>query len=218
MEIKTDHQTVDIITQERITKKRKPIIKTFYEKPNYTIKDFTSELKICEWKSTYKKESAEEMYSQFNSILSSIIQKHAPLVKKFVRNDKAKIFFLNEKSIRDLFTNSEVTKKKWRVINDTRNTTVSNNNIFSLKKSFGEILFDNKQIVNLLNYRFSKLGDYFGKARPYEKSTQTNNGKSFSFRFVTLKEVLHHLKTLNTSKPLAPTEISAWALKDGKDV
>ena len=80
-------------------------------------------------------ESAEEMYSQFNSILSFIIQQHAPLVKKFVRNDKTKISFLNEKSIRDLFPNSESTKKKWRVIDDTRNTTVSNNNIFNLRNS-----------------------------------------------------------------------------------
>ena len=85
-EIKTDHQAVGIITQERITKKRKPIIKTFFDKSNYSIKDFTSELKICDWNSVYKMESAKEKYSQFNSILSSIIQKLAPLVKKFVRN------------------------------------------------------------------------------------------------------------------------------------
>ena len=83
-EIKTDHQAVGIITQERITKKRKTIIKMFFDKSNYSIKDFTSELKLCDWNSVYKMESAEEMYSQFNSILSSIIQKHAPLVKKFV--------------------------------------------------------------------------------------------------------------------------------------
>ena len=77
-------------------------------------------------------------------------------------------------------------------------TQQSLKNIFSLKNSFGEILFDNKQIVNLLNYRFSELGDYFGKARPYEMSTRTNNRKTISFRFVTSKEVLHHLKTLKT--------------------
>ena len=59
--------------------------------------------------------------------------------------------------------NSESTKKKWGVINDTRNTSVSNNNIFSLK-TLGQIPFDNKQKVNILKYRFSKLGDYFGKA------------------------------------------------------
>ena len=29
---------------------------------------------------------------------------------------------------------------------------------------------------------------------------------------------MHHLKTLNTSKPLGPSEIPARALKDGKDV
>ena len=106
---------------------------------------------------------------------------------------------------------------KWRFINDTRSTTVSNNNFFGLENSFGEFLFDNQQIVILLNYRFSKLGDYFGKTRPYEKSTRTYNRKTFSFRFVTSKEVLHHLKPLNT-KPIGPTEIPAWVLKDGKDV
>ena len=68
-------------------------------------------LKICDWNSVYKMESAEEIYLKFNSIVSSIIQKHAPLVKKIVRNGKNKISFLNEKSIKDLFTNSELTKK-----------------------------------------------------------------------------------------------------------
>ena len=102
-------------------------------------------------------ESAEEKYSQFNSILSSIIQKHAPSVKKFVQNDKTKIFFLNEKYIRDLFTNSDSIKKKWRLINDAQSTTVSNNNVFSLKNTFGEFLLDNKQIVNLLNYSFAEV-------------------------------------------------------------
>ena len=89
-EIKTYHQAVGMITQERTTKKRKPIIKTFFDKSNYSIKDFTSELKIYDWNSVYKMESIEESYSQFNSILSSVIQKHAPLVKKFVRSDKTK--------------------------------------------------------------------------------------------------------------------------------
>ena len=110
-EIETDYQAVGIITQVRITKKRKPIIKTFFDKLNYSIKDFESELKACDWNSVYEMESAEEMYSQFHSILSYIIQKHAPLVKKIVRNDKIKISFPNKKSIRDPFTNSESTKK-----------------------------------------------------------------------------------------------------------
>ena len=35
-EIKTDHQAVGIITQECITKKRKPIIKTFFDKSKYS--------------------------------------------------------------------------------------------------------------------------------------------------------------------------------------
>ena len=42
--------------------------------------------------------------------------------------------------------------------------------------------------------------------------------KTFRFRFVTSKEILHHLKTLKTWKPLGTTEIPAWAVKDSKDV
>ena len=107
-------------------------------------------------------------------------------------------------------------QKKWCVINDTRNTTVSNNNIFSLKNSFGEFLFDNKQIVNLLNCRFSKLGDYFGKARPYDKSIRTNNRKTFGFRFVTSKEVLHHLRTLILLSRLDSQRYPLWLSKMAK--
>ena len=61
-EIQTDHQAVGIITQERITKKRKQIIITFFDKSNYSIKDFTSEQIICDCNSVYKMESAEEVY------------------------------------------------------------------------------------------------------------------------------------------------------------
>ena len=81
-EFKTDHDALGIITLERIKNRGKQKVKRFFDKSNHSIKDLTSELKICDWNSVYKMESAEDMYLQFNSTLSSIFQKHAPLVKK----------------------------------------------------------------------------------------------------------------------------------------
>ena len=63
-------------------------------------------------------------------------------------------------------TTSEHGKRK--IINDIRNSTKSNIYIQRLKKSFGEIVTNNKQMADLMNYRFSRLGDYFGKNQPHK--------------------------------------------------
>ena len=89
--------------------------------------------------------------------------------------------------------------------------------IFSLKNSFGDIVTDQKRIANLLNYRFSKLGEYFGQARQYMNTTSEeiqNNNRKFSLQPISIFECNKHLKRLNKNKPLGPSDIPAWALKD----
>ena len=89
--------------------------------------------------------------------------------------------------------------------------------IFSLKNSFGDIVTDQKRIANLLNYRFSNLGEYFGQARQYMSTTSNeiqNNDRKFSLQLISIFECKIHLKRLNKNKSLGPSDIPAWALKD----
>ena len=84
-----------------------------------------------------------------------------------------------------------------------------------MKNIFGDIITDQKRIANLLNYRFSKLGDFFGEKG---KGLPTPNVSlaSTSFKFQPISPFLckKALKELNSNKPLGPSNIPAWALKD----
>ena len=89
--------------------------------------------------------------------------------------------------------------------------------IFSLKNSFGQIVTDQKRIANLLNYWSSKLGEYFGQTRQYMSTTSKeiqNNDRKFSLQPIIIFECKKLLKRLNKNKPLGPSDIPAWALKD----
>jgi hypothetical protein len=69
-----------------------------------------------------------------------------------------------------------------------------------------------------LNFKFSQLGDYLGRVKdipPEFLERQTSS--AFSFRFVTEQECRRVLKDLNPSKPLGPSDIPAWALRDAAD-
>ena len=160
-------------------------------------------------------ESAEEMYSQFKSFLFSIIQKHAPLVKNY---DKSKISVEKMKNLSKTSSRTVNRQRKNGVSLMILETHQSLTTTFSASKLFWRNPIWQQTNSKFIKLTFLQVRWLLRKARPYEKSTRTNNKKSFSFRFVTSKEVLHHLKTLNTSKPLRPTEIPAWALTDGKDV
>ena len=84
-----------------------------------------------------------------------------------------------------------------------------------MRNSFGEILIENKKIANLLNYKFSKLGDVFQRPSPRKQSFhQVAKINDFSFRFITKHESLQVRRMLNPSKPLRPTTLPAWALSD----
>ena len=89
--------------------------------------------------------------------------------------------------------------------------------IFSLKNSFGDIFTDQQRIAILLNYRFSRFGGYLGQATQYMNTTSKeilNNNRKFRLQPISIFESKQHLKRLNTNKPLGPSDIPAWALKD----
>ena len=79
-------------------------------------------------------------------------------------------------------------------MNDSRNSTKFSQNLFQLKNCFEDVITDNYKMAPLLNYKFSKLGDYIGNACNFFPANHRTSKNSFDFRFVTTKEVLLTLK------------------------
>ena len=95
-------------------------------------------------------------------------------------------------------------KGKWNFINEVRNEKRTKTEIRSLRNC--QPL--RKQVANILNYRFSKLGDYLGETKIISKSIEVFCQKRFQFQCIKL------IKKLNINKALGPSSIPAWALKD----
>ena len=121
----------------------------------------------------------------------------------------------------NIFKQLQSDRQKWNFINEARNSRRCKTEIVSLKNSFGDIITDQKKIVNLLNYRFSKLGDYIGskqKTFDDEIETRVKANVTFNFQPITLFTCKKFVKELNINKPLGPSNIPAWALKDSISV
>ena len=171
---------------------------------------------------------------QFCIIVEQAINVHAPLKSFFVRNDKPKIFlnrknflsgknFKSEKEVSLLknFISLNTEKSCWKFIQEVRNNEKQRIVIDTLRNSFGERITNGKDIANLLNFKFSVLGEYFGESKKFDKtlfSADTGNANGFFFKYVTCKEVHDLIKCLNVNKPLGPSKIPAWALKDAQSV
>ena len=113
------------------------------------------------------------------------------------------------------FNNLESDKDEWNFMKKARNCKKTKTEINSLRNSFGDLVTDQTKIANLLSYRFSKLGDYLGKQKPYtENSHDSKTSAPFMFHPISLYECKRHLKTLNKNKPIGPSNIPAWTLKD----
>ena len=121
----------------------------------------------------------------------------------------------HEQYSNSLFSQLVTTQDKWKFINELRGKNRETNNIDRLCNSFGDDVVEDKGISNLLNYTFSCLGEYFGRTRCYVTKSQVGRNL-FRYRFITEKECLVELNKLNPNKPLGPSLIPGWALKDSK--
>ena len=110
-------------------------------------------------------------------------------------------------------------KDKWKFINEARNANKTATTISSLKNCFGDLVTDDLKIANLLNYRFSKLGNYLGDYTSYIPQLDgENKNNEFMFQPISLFECKKQIKNLNINKPIGPSKIPAWALKDAMNV
>ena len=158
--------------------KQMPIKKTFFDKKNYSNENFREYIRSSDWSLFWMSQNSNEMMLQFCIIVEQAINVHAPLKSCFVRNDKPKIFlnrnkFLsgknfkseNEASLLKDFISLNTEKSRWKFIQEVRNNEKQRIVIDTLRNSFGEHITNGKDIANLLNFKFSVLGEYFGERK-----------------------------------------------------
>ena len=110
--------------------------------------------------------------------------------------------------------NSE--KARWKIIQDLRNKEKIQSRIQSFLNSFGDKITKPMNIANLLNCRFSTLGEFIGLQQTNDIPPKTALRKCLKLRYITTKETNVLTDSLNTSKPVGPSKIQAWAIKDAK--
>ena len=166
------------------------------------------------------------MLLEFQRIIERALALHAPIKTCYIRTDKPK-FLLQEKWLceetkrqfsrisddetkndlicqkeKQLFSsfmelNSE--KARWKFIQDLRNKEKTQARIQSLLNSFGDKITKPMEIANLLNYRFSTLGEFIGLQQTNNIPPKTAPRKCFNFRYITTKETNVLIDSLNTS-------------------
>ena len=232
--LNSDHYATVAILKEKTMMKQMPIKKTFFDKKNYSKEKFQECMRSSDWSLFWMSQNANEMMFQFCITVEQAINVHAPLKSSFVRNDKPKISlnrkkFLsgknfkseNEASLLKDFISLNTEKSSWKFIQEVRNNEKQRIVIYTLRSSFGELISNGKDIANLLNFKFSVLGEYFVESKKFDKtlfSADTGNANRFFFKYVICKEVFDLIECLNVNKPLGSSKIPAWALKDAQSV
>ena len=158
--------------------------------------------------------SPDEIMFLFHSMISKSSIQRAPPKTIFIRKNKLNVKLKSDAITKKMFASTTSEHEKWKIINDIRNSTKSNTYVQRLKNSFGEIVTNNKKMADLMNYRFSRLGDYFGKNQPHNYCKKNDNN-NFYFRFITSQECRTQIMKLSVHNPLGPSSIPAWALRDG---
>ena len=97
------------------------------------------------------------------------IKKHSKNFAKTSNNNNKNVLKQeNEKLLLDVFQNLKSARERWNFINEIKNCEKTQTEIPKLKNSFGTVLTNGNNIANLLNYKFSALGEHFGKKEQYQ--------------------------------------------------
>ena len=148
----------------------------------------------------WNKNPKSEIYNIYKSLRNSVNRK----LKK-AANDYTKIFFQQ----------LPISREQWKFI---KNRINSNSQIEKIDKLTEDSHFveDDREIANVLNNCFARLGLYKGKDVAPNCSSLTFDGPEFSFRPVTRKELYNVIDNIPKHKSPGPGYIPAWALKDSK--
>ena len=93
---------------------------------------------------------------------------------------------------------TEKKQEKGGILSTKSETVKKQTEIPRLKNSFGTVLTNGNDIANLLNYKFSALGEYFGKKEQYQFcNNAARHSNKFIFRHTTTKKIFDILNNLN---------------------
>ena len=123
-----------------------------------------------------------------------------------------------ERFQKQLIESGNSSRKQWNLINEVRNKSRTGTKILPLKNCFEDLITDSRKLANLLNYKFSKLGEYLLNKPTINQNFQQVNPNMFSLRFFTTFECIKALNNLNKNKQLGLSTVPAWALKDGAHI
>ena len=140
--------------------------------------------------------------------------------KKFswINDDETKndLIRQKEKQLLSSFIELNSEKARWNFFQDLRNKEKIQTRIHTLLNNFANKITKPMENANPLNYRFSNLGEFIGLQQRNNIPPKTAPRKCFTFRYITAKETNVLIDSLNTNKPLGPSKIPAWAIKDAK--
>ena len=239
--LKTD-QFATIAVLKSVMLKSKTTKKKFFDKKNYSAIAFQNFIENSDWRHFYSAVTGDMMLLEFQRIIERALALHAPIKACYIRTDKPK-FLLQEKWLceetkrqfsrisedetkNDLIRQKEKQllssfmelnseKARWKLIQDLRNKEKTQARIQSLLNSYGDKITKPMEIANL-NYRFSTLGEFIALQQTNHILPKTAPRNCCNFRCITTKETNVLIDSLNTSKPVGPSKIPAWAIKDAK--
>ena len=135
-------------------------------------------LRNLDWSLFWMSDNANKIMSQVCITVEQEVNLHAPSKSCFVRNDKPKVFldknkFLsgkkfkskNEASLLKDFIALKAEKSRWKFIQEVTNKEKQRTVVDTVGKSFVEFITNRKDIANLLNFKFSVLGEYFSEKK-----------------------------------------------------
>ena len=110
---KTDHQATAFITELKLNNNARPIKREIYEQSNYSDYKLKQKLSAINWRSFYSNKNPEVMFDIFTSNIADTFKKCAPQKTIFIRNDKPKVNYEDDKFISQLFNSKKSEPEKW---------------------------------------------------------------------------------------------------------
>ena len=138
---------------------------------------------------------------------------------QFLRNQMSQLIRSKQLDLsKNCFSLLSTIQQKWKYNNQVRGTCSGKNRITVLRKSFSEIINQDKKIANHLNYVFSNLCEFFGAKKPPNYIKSASEYAPFHFQHITVKQCFDIVRQTNVRKPLGPCTVPAWAIIDGQSV
>ena len=185
--LKTDHfATITVL--KSVMLKSKTTKKYFFDNKNYSAIAFQNFIENSDWRHFYGAVTGDLMLLEIQRIIERALALHAPIKACYIRTEKPK-FLLQEKWLCEetkrqfsrisddetkndlihqkkqhlsIFMELNSEKARWKFIQDLRNKEKTQARNQSLLNSFLDKITKPMEIANLLNYRFSTLGEFIG--------------------------------------------------------